>query len=224
MRDTLLATTAMLLLAAPGAHAAEISFSDSVALASTNWTETLTVSQFDSSLGVLESVMITLDGGVTGSASLESLDAAAATITANLQATIDAFITNFGAVGTVLPIVSASFDASAFDGGIDFGGTSGTEIGPLSGTDTDTNTFTSGLDAFIGTGTLDIEATAEGASAATGAGNVITLFGTEAEAEVTVKYTYTAAVTPPPVPLPAGIPLMLGALGLLGLAKRRAAA
>lgn len=205
-------------LSATAASAAEVTYSDSIALTSTNWTEQLAISQFDSALGTLQSVMITLDGGVQGNGNAESLDTGATDVTLNLSAEIEASIMG-ASVGTVLPVVSTTQSLSAFDGGIDFGGTSGFASGTLSGTDSDMNTITSAFDAFIGTGDLIVDVVAAGTSTGSGAGNLITQFATSAEATVTVKYTFEE-VSAPAVPLPAGAPLVLGALGLLAIAKR----
>lgn len=81
---------AILGLAQPAA-AATLSYSDSISPAQiTNWTNMLSVQQFDSSLGTLQSVLVTLDGLVEGSAKTESMDSAPSTVTLDLQAEISA--------------------------------------------------------------------------------------------------------------------------------------
>ena len=220
MTKLVLASAVALGLSVAAASAATIEYTDSVSVTTTDWIETLSITQFDASLGNLTSVMVTLDGGVEGSANAESLDNAASTVTLDLQAEINASTAGLGNVGTVLPVVSTSYDFTAFDLTIDFGGTSGAMTGQVSASDQDMNTFTGAdMNEFIGGGFIDIEVSAEGDSDATGSGNLITQFQTQALASVTVKYTYDAAVST--VPLPAGALLLGTALLGLGFARRK---
>lgn len=221
MNKILLASVATMAISATAASAATLEFTDSVSVQTTDWSETLAVSQFDSALGTLTSVMVMLAGGVEGEAKAESLDNAASTVTLQLDAEITASTALLGNVGTVLPVVDVSTGLTAFDGTIDFGGTSGFDAGTISATDSDMNTFF-GVDMseFIGAGTVSIFVAAEGNSAATGAGNIVSQFATRADATVTVKYTYDEAISA--VPLPAGLVLMGTALAGLGLMRRKA--
>lgn len=212
-------TAAVLAMSAGQAFADTLSYSDVVSLSSTNWSDTVAVSQFDTALGTLTGVTFTLEGEVDGSFSVESLDAAPATVTASLGARIEAGHATLGSLGVVLPVADASFALSAFDGTIDFAGTSGT-AGTGNATDMVSSTLTSGLDPFLGTGTISFDVTAEGASTGSGAGNLITQFATNAAAAVTVVYEYTAAPVAA-VPLPAGLPLLLTGLGALAVLRRR---
>lgn len=110
---------------------------------------------------------------------------------------------------------------TAFQGTFNvFDGSDAVENLALSGTDSQTNGFFTNLSAFIGTGTIGVDAGATATSTVSGGGNAnfITDFDTDASASATITYTYDEAVVP--IPLPATAFLMLGALGSL-LAFRR---
>lgn len=79
-------------LCAPVVHATTVSYGPvSYGPATTNWTSSLSLPQWDPSLfpgQTLTGISFTLDGSVSGNAKFESLDAAPATVTMDLQATI----------------------------------------------------------------------------------------------------------------------------------------
>jgi hypothetical protein len=186
--------------------------------ATTNWSSNLSLPKWDPALfpgQVLTGVSFTLNGNVTGNASFESLDGAPATINLNLQSTITLTDPNSNVLVTVIPVANISAGASAFDGVIDFGGTSGNSYIGLSGSAS--NSGSSGnLALFTGSGNILLPVSAAGTSSASGAGNLITQFSTTAGADASVTYTYTA------VPEPSTIALAgLGLIALVGLARRR---
>jgi hypothetical protein len=220
MTKKILAAAIIGLAGATGAasvNAGTISFTDTIATQSTGWGPTsLTVNQFDSSLGSLTAVEIIFSGNVEGTAKTESLDADISTVTANLSADLTLDLTSLTTSDIILLGVgdSSVHNYTAFDGATDFAGTSGASAA-LSGTDSDSLTTTAAADLalFTGLGTISFDAGAVGASSATGAGNLITQFITNAGAGIEVIYTYDTGTT---VPAPA--PLALMAFGLLGLA------
>lgn len=216
------AATALTALMSSAAFAATLEYSDSVALQLTNFSDTASVAQFDPTLGTLNSVMVTLEGVVNGSARGENIGPSPVQIGLNLSATVSAALGATTLV-TVIPTANQVFNASAFDGTLDFGGTSGATYDPLSGSETDSVTLTDAGDlaAFLGNGTIDFTVAATGSSFATGGGNVVTAFNTNAGGTVTVKYDYTELA---PIPLPAGGVLLLGGLfAAAGLRMRRKA-
>ena len=131
-----------------------------------------------------------------------------------------------GSIVTTLPTASFSDNLSIFDGSIDFGGTSGTTHSGISASSSNSATLTSApnLTLFSGSAgdTINLSLSAFGASTASGAGNLITSFTTQAAGTASINYTYEASGGPVPEPGMIGL-LGLGLLGL-GAARRRRAA
>jgi hypothetical protein len=197
-------------------QAATVSFSDSIPVQPTNFSSSVSVSKFDPSLGTLLSIQFDLAGAVEGSARFESLDAAPATVTMNLSAQIALQRPDNSTLVVVLPLVQTVDNVTAFDGTIDFGGTSGRTYSGLS--NSASNSFTSpppisDLALFTGLGNITLPVVATGMSSGSGAGNLILQFNTSAGADVMVTYTYE------PIPEPASLALL--GFGMLTVLRRR---
>jgi hypothetical protein len=110
----------------------------------------------------------------------------------NLQATITLQRPDLSTLVTVIPLAQTSDFVTAFDGSIDFGGTSGKTYSGLSGDATESNCVTDPADLalFTGTGTIVLPAKAIGTSTGSGAGNLILQFNTSASAQANVTYWY----------------------------------
>lgn len=196
-------------------------YSDTIDPARTNFSDSVSIAQFDSSLGDLTKIIVELTGSVSGSIQLESTDAAPANVTANLKSQIKLQRPDMSDLVVVLPEASKTANFTAFDGTVDFGGTSGLTINNLSQTATNSISFTDPSDfaLFLGKGNLVLPVAAIGQSNASGAGNLATVFQTFAGANITVSYEYTEKPTAVPEP---NAPM--GALALVGLgmmAKRK---
>ncbi|MDO6583920.1 choice-of-anchor E domain-containing protein [Salipiger sp. 1_MG-2023] len=211
-------SAAAVLLFAGAANAATVSYSASIATSTTSWEDSVALSMFDETLGTLNSVTLSLYGTASGTAKAESLDASPADVSLSLGANIVGTYTGYGFDVSVNPLANSVTSLSAYDGTIDFAGTSGVTYEGLTADDTDSATFTSALEAFIGTGTFTLDLAAQGNSSGTGAGNLITQFATSAGATAYVIYDYTPTST---VPLPAGAPLLLLGVGGIALLRRR---
>lgn len=218
MKIALIALT--LLAGTSAAMAQSVTYSGSQPLTSTNWgTFAVALPQFDNTatgpfFGFnLTGVTLTVSGTVQGDVRLESLDAAAASLTYNLAASVT-FAGPGGASAVALPVASGAFAATAFDASVDFGGSSGISL--LNLTNSNTASSTPGSFAgYIGSGSVPLTIGAVGTSSASGAGNIISSFATDASAEYRIVYTYEA------IPTPAAATL-LGLGGLVAFRRRRA--
>ncbi|TVQ31449.1 MAG: choice-of-anchor E domain-containing protein [Phycisphaeraceae bacterium] len=197
------------------ASAGMIVQSGSLPLSSTNWSEDFQINQFDDmgGLRILEEVCWTLTGYVEGTAAAESMDAAPATINLTLSAIVSLSL-GMTTLDVVLPLVMTSFNATAFDGVVDFAGTSGATFSGLSNTDSVMNS-TMMVAPFIGPGMVTLTGAAEGASTASGAGNLVASFSTNASMEYEIVYKYSLIPTP-------GAAALFGIAGLSMIRRRRA--
>jgi hypothetical protein len=203
-------------------HAATLSYTDSVDVTTTNWSDALSFAKFDSSLGTLTSIRFDLSGVVQGVGSAESLDSSASTVTLSLGSLLSLTRPDHTTLVVTNPVFTQGFDFTAFDGAINFGGTSGGTTGVVSANGSNffvsTNASDFALFSAPGGGTIDLGLGAVGASNGSGSGNLITLFNTAASGVAKVTYDYTPSGT---VPEPASLALLCGGLGLIGAARRR---
>jgi len=177
--------------------------------------------QFDPSLGDLTSAVFTFSGNVRTNFEAEHRDPnSGATLTATSQASITATLPGGN---LVIPATGSEvFNATAYDGVLDFGGTSGftrTVMGSGSGTQTVTNAGL--LAGLTGMGTYSLPVWAVGQSAVTGSGNLTASVNTFAGATLEVCYYYTPRQQ---VPEPGAMATVgLGLLSGLVLLRRRRA-
>lgn len=205
------------------AHALTLTFSDSIALQTTNWSNSVSISKFNPLLGTLNSITFSLAGSIHSNYSLESLDAAPSIVTATSAGTITLKRPDNSTLVAVLPSATQIRNFSAFDGAIDFGGTSGANFGPVVASAS--NSFTSpppisDLALFTGVGNILLPVFATANSTATGSGNLLTLIRTQAGADVSVTYDYTPRNNNVPEPGAVAF-LATGAISGLGVLARR---
>jgi hypothetical protein len=163
----------------------------SIPLTATDWTQAVNVQQFDPSLGTLTSVDIINAGTFVSRIQVESLDSAPSTITGTVSGTLT--LSGSGIFGLMTNgSFLETFNASAFDGIIDFGGTSGHDFGPqtASGAQTAFVTAPADLAAYVGTGNISFTEVAHATSSASGAGNLVTHINSSASGSVSVIYHY----------------------------------
>lgn len=208
--------------ALPAAQGATLSYSAAEAMATTNWTDVLSFSKFDTSLGTLTSIRFDLTGVVQGIGNAESLDASPTSVTLSLGSLLGLTRPDHSTLVLANPVFSQNFDLMAYDGVIDFGGTSGATTGNVSASGA--NFFVSSdagdlaLFSAPGGGTIDLGLSASGNSYGSGSGNLITQFRTGAAGSAQVTYTFTPLAT---LAEPGSLALICGGLGLVGAARRR---
>jgi len=195
-----------------GAQTQQVCFTGSIPLTTTNWQNSVTIPKFDPTLGDLQSISFTLSGNVQGTAQAESLDAAPSIVNTQFSANITLTRPDLSIIVVTIPIANFSDPFTAFDGIIDFAGTSGATHANINASDTQTVNSpppASDLVLFTGPGTISLPVAANGSSIATGSGNLITQFSTDAAADVTVCYTYLPNI-PPTLNCPATIMVSAG--------------
>jgi hypothetical protein len=179
-----------------GGVSSPLCFNDQINLQTTNWNQSVSVSKFDPALGILTRVELTLKGDVVGSASIESLDAGASTVTTDYQAAISLTRPDLSILLVSTPTAHFVDNLTAFDGVVDFAGTSGTQHLNISKTTTELMNSVSAMDLALFTGpagnpgNIVLPVDALGSSNATGSGNLITQFMTDAGATVDVCYFF----------------------------------
>jgi hypothetical protein len=216
------ATTFAGIVATSGvANAATITSSSSTGFGLTNIVDSpLSVQKFDTSLGTLKSVKIDFTGDLLGTARFENLSPSSTPVTVNLASNLGLKLNN-QSLFALNPQNSFNYQVGAFDGAIDFGGTSGQSVTGLSATKSETMTYTDSqfLQSFIGTGNLQFLFSAFAQSGVTGSGNMISSISTEAKAGIKVTYDYDALKSVPEPSAVLGLGLIAG-IGMLSKNKK----
>jgi len=192
------------------ANADMVSYGGSVPLATTNWSSAITIPKFDPTLGILNSIAFELSGNLLGTARFENLDALPSTVTMFLSSQIRMLRPDTSIILVAIPIVATADYVAAFDGILDYGGTSGITYAGLAANKFVTSSSPppgSDLALFTGLGTIALPVIAIGNSGGNGAGNLRLDFSTAASAEVVVKYYFT------PIPEPSTLFALLSGLG-----------
>jgi uncharacterized repeat protein (TIGR01451 family) len=164
-------------------------------LLSTDWTRNCNVVQFNPALGNLTSVLITNSASIQGNLGVENADNLLHVITTEFAGEVTLRRPdNTTLLQTDLIGSAQTFNATSFDGIVDFAGTSGTTYTGLTAAQSSQLIVSTAPDLglFIGTANLAMPVNAIGTSVSTGSGNIDTQYRTSALATVTIVYTYQA--------------------------------
>lgn len=174
----------------------------------------LTIPQFDTTRGTLQSISFLLEGWIAGTMQIENMDVTADTFTQTLAATLTLTRPDTSTLAVTLPSISQSFYLQSYDGTKDYAGTSGVTynvaqsqtigsstykastqlvLTPLSGT------WASDYSLFTGLGSVNLPLL--GTSTSTTGSSGYTDYSAKPQAtafgKATVVYTYDR-VTPEP--------------------------
>lgn len=173
-------------LAATVTHTATV-FPTPTDLAVTN-----SVPQFDSALGTLTNVTVTVSANVQSTFFTENRDRRAWDTTTTAHATVSASVDTLSASTLIEPTHTQTL--TAFDGVIDYAGTSGFTASD-SGAGTGSNS-TGVVAPFIGVGTVPLTASAVATASYNGSGFYRFIVNTSASALVTVTYEFSPPACP----------------------------
>lgn len=192
-----------------------LSYVGSVPQTSTNWSSTITLPGFDSTVGTLTRVQLTFSPEAWQTLQAENLDPVSEPYSLQGTVTIDLNRLNGPTLLAPNPVTLArSGTLGAFDGNLDFGGSSGvtfTQDTPLTLTTSDAN-----FSAYLDKPSVTFQIVSTGTSKLTGGGNVAEQATSSAAAQLTVAYSYS------PIPEPEAIAAYLAG-GALVLVSARAA-
>jgi hypothetical protein len=190
----------------------------------TNYTKSVSVAKFDPSLGVLQSILLTFNGKVTGEISVDNNSASDAVVDLNLASELKLSQSDLGTLFTIItlnPSDSRKVNLTADDGDRVNGavslytGTDSKVTTDLQGLQSGTKLYTAATDAaklasFTGTGNVDFQIGARARSSANSddSGNLGSLFKTNAGADFTITYTYAAPVRVPEASANIGVGLL----------------
>ena len=176
-------------------HAATISHTESITRTKTNWSESVTIPQFDSSNGTLTKITFSLASEIDGTLKIESVDASPATVTSSLAAELKLKRPDDSTLLTHSPSEQKIDNFTAYDGTLDYDGDSG-ETHAIATSSTGTSELdppdATDIALFSGNSTITLPVTSEGISSFQGAGNLQSESTLYATADVTVTYEYIA--------------------------------
>jgi hypothetical protein len=152
--------------------------------------------KFDLAGACLSEVCVSIDGSIFGYVGLENYEAFPKTLTSNFTAKLTVFRPSLISLVGTQPAVATSDPVTAFDGVVDYAGTSGLTINGLYATSADSVCWANASDLalFSGAGSIGLPVSAFNLCTQSGANSWT--FGIQATAKVKVTYVYSDCATP----------------------------
>jgi hypothetical protein len=148
---------------------------------------------FSSTMGTLTEVDLVTSGSYSTEFHAENLGPSSTTIKGTTSANVSINVPS-GAIPVTIPSITESFNASPFEGTLDYGGTSGKDFASVTSNSTSqTMILTSPADLAAFTGSFRIPVTVTGhatGSASAGNGDLSAGFNTQTSATITVIYHF----------------------------------
>lgn len=158
----------------------------------TDYVQMGTINKFDPSLGTLTSVQVIYEAEMSTQMKVENLDNIDQSVTTTVNGN------NKLQIGTAADIdvgvsIAQTKQFSAYDGAMDFTGTSGADSGLKTADNSKSTTITDPaiLSQFVGIGSIPLTANATATWNSTGSGNLATVINTTATSKARIIYTYT---------------------------------
>jgi hypothetical protein len=214
-------TLAGIIVSAGSANAASLTKTASTSFAPTNiLNQSIGIEKFNTSLGTLQSVTIDFTGDIKGDAGFENISPNPSQINVSLGGKLSLSLNNQSLL-TLDPENISSYQTGAYDGAINFGGTSGQTIPGLMASQSGTfaSTDSQFLQSFIGAGNVNFIFSALGNSVVGGSGNISSFVATSAKTSIRVTYEYDSTQSIPEASAVLGLGLIAG-IGLLSQHKK----
>ncbi len=206
-RRLVLVLVLSLLLACAPAFADSISYSASFGPTTTSFSTSISLPQFNPSMGTLTSITFTLDGQTIGSATVTNNSGAAGDYLVAIFTSLSLLDPSNNMLASISPAFSQSLTISNGDSKT----ASGTSL-----PSTDSATITTGFSPYVGLGDVTFTVAGQGFAAANGPTPYSVDSTTSGQGKITVTYN-TASV----VPEPATLALFGSGLLALGLLYQR---
>ncbi|MBL8860872.1 MAG: choice-of-anchor E domain-containing protein [Planctomycetes bacterium] len=184
-----------LVVVVPLVRAGEVCHDQAWPSATTNWSQPCVLPKHDPALGALQSVTVLLRATATVSAQFENLDAFSSPVRLTCSARSTLQRPDASTIVAAEPRVEGVFNLLAFDGVVDFAGSSGFSVAPTTAGRSEAVILTSPGDLALFTASapgesIALQVTAQGGGGAAGPGNLVGVFTTISGAEVSVCYGY----------------------------------
>ncbi|MDZ4773744.1 MAG: choice-of-anchor E domain-containing protein [Planctomycetota bacterium] len=189
----------------PSVHAQglqHVSFTSTIDEEATNWTHTMNLPLFDPTLGSLETIDVQIAQTVSGRVRIESTDAAPTVVSSTFESFLGLVLPDGSVMQMPIPMANYQDTFTAYDGTMDFAGSSGITHPEINLAHGSTHTLPPPVPRGVftaapgATGSMALTLTAFGISSATGAGNVVTQFVLRASATITITYGFLGNTAP----------------------------